>query len=72
MSISDIFKPTTTSGGGFCAAGRIETGYVQKNDTVLITPLNEYAVVKVDIPLECKITYRKYHLINKVVPVNYQ
>ena len=49
MSISDIFKPTTTSGGGFCAAGRIETGYVQKNDTVLITPLNEYAVVKVNV-----------------------
>ena len=49
MSISDIFKPTTTSGGGFCAAGIIETGYVQKNDTVLITPLNEYAVVKVNV-----------------------
>lgn len=47
MSISDIFKPTTSGAGGFCAAGRIETGYIQKNDTVLISPLNEYATVKV-------------------------
>jgi elongation factor 1 alpha-like protein len=46
MSISDIFKPTTSGAGGFCAAGRIETGYIQKNDTVLISPLNEYATVK--------------------------
>ena len=47
MSISDIFKPTSGGAGGFCAAGRIETGYIQKSDTVLIAPLNEYAVVKV-------------------------
>lgn len=46
MSISDIFKPTASGGGGFCVAGRIETGYIQKNDTVLIAPLNEYATVK--------------------------
>ena len=47
MSISDVFKPTSGGGGGFCAAGRIETGYIQKSDTVLISPLNEYATVKV-------------------------
>ena len=47
MSISDLFKPTSGGGGGFCAAGRIETGYIQKSDTVLISPLNEYATVKV-------------------------
>lgn len=46
MSISDLFKPTSGGGGGFCAAGRIETGYIQKSDTVLISPLNEYATVK--------------------------
>merc|ERR1719422_521753 len=46
MSISDIFKPTSGGAGGFCAAGRIETGYIQKSDTVLIAPLNEYATVK--------------------------
>jgi len=46
MSISDIFKPTVSGGGGFCAAGRIETGFIQKNDTILISPLNEYATVK--------------------------
>ena len=27
-------------------AGRVETGYIQKNDTVLIAPLNETATVK--------------------------
>ena len=48
MSISDIFKPTASGGGGFCAAGRIETGFIQKNDTILISPLNEYATVKVN------------------------
>ena len=50
MSISDIFKPTSGGAGGFCAAGRIETGYIQKSDTVLIAPLNEYAAVKVNNP----------------------
>jgi len=46
MSVSDIFKPTAAAGGGLCVAGRIETGYVQKNDTVSIAPLNETATVK--------------------------
>ena len=46
MSVSDIFKPTAAAGGGLCVAGRIETGYVQKNDTVVIAPLNEMATVK--------------------------
>lgn len=47
MSVSDIFKPGQGSGGGdVCVAGRIETGYIQKNDTILIAPLNETATVK--------------------------
>ena len=56
MSISDIFKPTSGGAGGFCAAGRIETGYIQKSDTVLIAPLNEYATVKVStlLLLKCR------------------
>lgn len=31
---------------GFCVAGRIETGVLQKNDTVLVCPLKEQSVVK--------------------------
>ena len=58
MSISDIFKPTSGGAGGFCAAGRIETGYIQKSDTVLIAPLNEYATVKVStlLLLKCRLS----------------
>lgn len=44
MSISDIFKPISLT--GFCCGGRIEAGFVQKEDKVLVQPLNELATVK--------------------------
>lgn len=43
MSISDVFKPQSS---GFCVAGRIEAGFVLKDDKVLLMPLAETAVVK--------------------------
>ena len=43
MSVSDIFKAQSS---GFACAGRIESGYVQKDDKVLIMPLTEVATVK--------------------------
>ena len=41
-----LFFCAGSGGGDVCVAGRIETGYIQKNDTVLIAPLNETATVK--------------------------
>ncbi len=44
LSISDVFRPL--SGSGFSVAGRVESGYVQREDKVLLVPLNEVAAVK--------------------------
>jgi elongation factor 1 alpha-like protein len=44
LSISDIFKAQSTT--GITVSGRIESGYVQKDDRVLVMPLNEVATVK--------------------------
>lgn len=43
MSINDIFKGT---GSGFCVAGRIENGILNKGDKVMICPTKEVAEVK--------------------------
>lgn len=43
MSISDIFKGT---GSGFCVAGRIENGVINKGDKVLVCPTKEMAEVR--------------------------
>lgn len=43
MSINDIFKGT---GSGFCVAGRIENGTVNKGDKVLVCPTKEMAEVR--------------------------
>ncbi len=44
LSVSDVFRPL--SGSGFCVSGRVESGYVQREDKVLLVPLNEVASVK--------------------------
>ncbi|XP_047990554.1 protein HBS1 [Leguminivora glycinivorella] len=43
MSINDIFKGT---GSGFCVAGRIENGILNKGDKVMVCPTKEVAEVK--------------------------
>ncbi|XP_038209149.1 HBS1-like protein [Zerene cesonia] len=43
MSINDVFKGT---GSGFCVAGRIETGILNKGDKVLVCPSKETAEVR--------------------------
>ncbi|GFR00477.1 HBS1-like protein [Trichonephila clavata] len=43
LCISDVFKGAT---GGFCVAGKIEAGFIKNNDTVLVMPAGEPAVVK--------------------------
>ncbi|XP_049887433.1 protein HBS1 [Pectinophora gossypiella] len=43
MSINDIFKGT---GSGFCVAGRIENGTINKGDKVLVCPTKELAEVR--------------------------
>ncbi|KAJ2943898.1 hypothetical protein O0L34_g8222 [Tuta absoluta] len=43
MSINDVFKGT---GSGFCVAGRIETGTLNKGDKVLVCPMKEMAEVR--------------------------
>ncbi|XP_045454071.1 HBS1-like protein [Melitaea cinxia] len=43
MSINDIFKGT---GSGFCVAGRIENGVINKGDKVLVCPTKEMAEVR--------------------------
>lgn len=43
MSINDVFKGT---GSGFCVAGRIENGILNKGDKVLVCPTKEMAEVR--------------------------
>lgn len=43
MSINDVFKGT---GSGFCVAGRIENGRINKGDKVLVCPTKETAEVR--------------------------
>ena len=43
MSVSDVFKPQSA---GVCVAGRIESGFVQRDDRVLLAPSAEVATVK--------------------------
>lgn len=43
LSINDIFKGT---GSGFCVAGRVETGVINKGDKVLVCPIKEMAEVR--------------------------
>lgn len=43
MPVNDIFKGT---GSGFCVAGRIENGTVNKGDKVLVCPTKEMAEVR--------------------------
>lgn len=43
MPVNDIFKGT---GSGFCVAGRIENGIVNKGDKVLVCPTKEMAEVR--------------------------
>ncbi|XP_013148649.1 PREDICTED: HBS1-like protein [Papilio polytes] len=43
ITINDIFKGTGT---GFCVAGRIENGLINKGDKVLVCPIKEIAEVK--------------------------
>lgn len=42
-SVADIFKG---QGAGFSVSGRIESGYLQQGDNVLVLPANEHASVK--------------------------
>ena len=44
LSISDIFKAQSST--GLTVSGRVEAGFVQKDDKVLIMPLNDVATVK--------------------------
>ncbi|CAK1548642.1 unnamed protein product [Leptosia nina] len=43
MSINDVFKGT---GSGFCVAGRIENGILNKGDKILVCPSKETAEVR--------------------------
>jgi len=49
LSIADIFKGQAA---GFSVAGRVESGFVTKDDKVLISPLNEVGVVK-SVVVDC-------------------
>lgn len=42
MSVTDIFKGIS----GLCVTGRIETGILRRNDTILVCPIKEQATVK--------------------------
>uniref|UniRef100_A0A8D8QKG1 HBS1-like protein n=2 Tax=Cacopsylla melanoneura TaxID=428564 RepID=A0A8D8QKG1_9HEMI len=44
MSVSDIYK--SAGSGGFCVAGRVETGVILAGEKVLVQPQNEIATVK--------------------------
>ena len=44
ISISDSFKGAGT--GSICATGRVESGYVSKDDQLLLMPGNEIVTVK--------------------------
>ena len=43
MSISDVFKGLAT---GFSVAGRVEAGFVMREDRVLCSPLNQICSVR--------------------------
>ncbi|GFS43862.1 HBS1-like protein [Trichonephila inaurata madagascariensis] len=43
LCVSDVFKGAT---GGLCVAGKIEAGFIKKNDKVLVMPVGEQAIVK--------------------------
>lgn len=43
LTINDIFKST---GSGFCVAGRVETGILNKGDKVAVCPIKEIAEVR--------------------------
>lgn len=43
LSVNDVYKGT---GSGFCVAGRIENGYINKGDKVLVCPTKELAEVR--------------------------
>ena len=43
MLISDVYKPQQS---GLCVSGRIEAGFAQKDDKVLLSPSNELATVR--------------------------
>lgn len=42
ISVTDIFKGIS----GLCVTGRIETGILKRNDTILVCPIKEQATVK--------------------------
>uniref|UniRef100_UPI00358FF03A HBS1-like protein isoform X2 n=1 Tax=Myxine glutinosa TaxID=7769 RepID=UPI00358FF03A len=44
LCVSDVFKE---QGSGFCVSGKIEAGYMQLGDRLLVMPANETCVVKV-------------------------
>uniref|UniRef100_A0A8C4QLD9 HBS1-like translational GTPase n=1 Tax=Eptatretus burgeri TaxID=7764 RepID=A0A8C4QLD9_EPTBU len=44
LCVSDVFKE---QGSGFCVSGKIEAGYMQLGDRLLVMPANEICVVKV-------------------------
>ncbi|CAL1277896.1 unnamed protein product [Larinioides sclopetarius] len=54
LCVGDVFKGTT---GGFCAAGKIEAGFVKSGDKVLAMPAGEQAVVKAISADERSLTY---------------
>ncbi|GIY44013.1 HBS1-like protein [Caerostris extrusa] len=43
LCVSDVFKGIS---GGFCAAGKIEAGFIKSGDKVLVMPAGEQAVAK--------------------------
>lgn len=47
MSISDLFKGQTS---GIYLSGKIDYGYVEANQKLLILPNNEYCTVKSEYP----------------------
>ncbi|KAF8796514.1 HBS1-like protein [Argiope bruennichi] len=54
MCVGDVFKGAT---GGFCAAGKIEAGFVKNGDKVLAMPAGEQAIVKAISADERSLTY---------------
>lgn len=43
ISVNDVFKGMS---GGFCLAGRIESGFIRTGDKVLVMPAGEQGSVK--------------------------
>ncbi|XP_042908568.1 HBS1-like protein [Parasteatoda tepidariorum] len=54
MCVSDVFKGAT---GGFCAAGKIEGGFVKGGDKALVMPAGEQIVIKGVSSDERSLTY---------------